>query len=51
APPSPVPAGPEQEKPILSSGFSDFLYGAWFAPVIGVLVVAVIIGLVVLVAR
>ncbi|MFD0039169.1 hypothetical protein ACFVIZ_16190 [Streptomyces anulatus] len=49
--PSPVPAGPEQEKPILSSGFSDFLYGPWFAPVIGVLVVAVVIGLVVLVAR
>ncbi|MFI7084172.1 hypothetical protein ACIBUR_11250 [Streptomyces anulatus] len=49
--PSPVPAGPEQEKPILPSGFSDFLYGPWFAPVIGVLVVAVVIGLVVLVAR
>lgn len=46
--PSPVPAGPEQEKPILPSGF---LYGPWFAPVIGVLVVAVVIGLVVLVAR
>ncbi|MFH9478956.1 hypothetical protein ACH4L7_34770 [Streptomyces anulatus] len=49
--PSPVPAGPEQEKPILPSGFSDFLYGPWFAPVIGVLVVAVVIGLVVIVAR
>ncbi|MGW5929468.1 hypothetical protein ACWF2L_24975 [Streptomyces anulatus] len=49
--PSPVPAGPEQEKPLLPSGFSDFLYGPWFAPVIGVLVVAVVIGLVVLVAR
>ncbi|MFE3386896.1 hypothetical protein [Streptomyces anulatus] len=49
--PSPVPAGPEQEKPSLTSGFSDFLYGPWFAPMIGVLVVAVVIGLVVLVAR
>ncbi|MFD4174319.1 hypothetical protein [Streptomyces anulatus] len=49
--PSPVPAGPEQEKPILSSGFSGFLYGPWFAPVIGVLVVVLVIGLVVLVAR
>ncbi|WIY77176.1 hypothetical protein [Streptomyces anulatus] len=49
--PSPVPAGPEQEKPLLPSGFSDFLYGPWFAPVIGVLVVAVVIGLVLLVAR
>lgn len=33
------------------SGFSDFLYGPWFAPMIGVLVVAVVVGLVVLVAR
>ncbi|WP_107502469.1 hypothetical protein [Streptomyces sp. or3] len=49
--PSPVPTGPEQEKPSLTSGFSDFLYGPWFAPMIGVLVVAVVIGLVVLVAR
>ncbi|MDF9804879.1 hypothetical protein M2436_003426 [Streptomyces sp. HB372] len=49
--PSPAPAGPEQEKPSLTSGFSDFLYGPWFAPMIGVLVVAVVIGLVVLVAR
>ncbi|MEU3706126.1 hypothetical protein AB0E82_27950 [Streptomyces anulatus] len=46
--PSPVPAGPEQEKPILPSGF---LYGPWFAPVIGVLVVAVVIGLVIIVTR
>lgn len=49
--PSPAPTGPEQEKPSLTSGFSDFLYGPWFAPMIGVLVVAVVIGLVVLVAR
>ncbi|MEU8665975.1 hypothetical protein AB0C71_03660 [Streptomyces anulatus] len=46
--PSPVPAGPEQEKPILPSGF---LYGPWFAPVIGVLVVAVVLGLVIIVTR